>query len=268
MVVFTDVKEKDLNILYKNGFSKEEAKTIYELVRLRNQDVTLILYNSGKLLLQGKKEPIEKITKKIEILGVGKLVKAEKFRKETGWIIGSDETLKGDTFGGLVVAAVKADDKVREELLKLGVADSKSLSDKEILTLAEKIRVIAPCEIKSILPEDYNHNGNVTQMLNKLHQDAANYLKPGKHVVDKYPGCDVGEIQEEKAESKYIEVAAASILARSAGLKQLDYLTIKAGFTVPKGSTHVKLALIELKERRLDFNKFVKVSFRNVKEFL
>ena len=43
MVVFTDVKEKDLNILYKNGFSKEEAKTIYELVRLRNQDVTLIL---------------------------------------------------------------------------------------------------------------------------------------------------------------------------------------------------------------------------------
>ena len=268
MVVFTYVNEKDLETLYKNGFSKEEPKTIYESVRLRNKDVTLILYTSGKLLLQGKKEAVEKIAKKIETLGVGKLVKAETFRKESGWIIGSDETLKGDTFGGLVVVAVKADDNVREELLKLGVADSKVLEDKEILRLAEKIRMIAPCEVKSVLPEDYNKDGFVTKMLNKMHKDVANYLKPGKHVVDKYPGCNVGEIQEEKAESKFIEVAAASILARSAGLKQLDYLSKKAGFKVPKGSTHVELALMELKERRLNFNEFVKVSFRNVEEFL
>ena len=87
-------------------------------------------------------------------------------------------------------------------------------------------------------------------------------------MVDKYPGCAVGDVAEEKAESKYVEVAAASVLARAAALKQLDYLSLQAGFTLPKGSTHVKLALHELQERKLEFRKFVKVHFANVKEFL
>ena len=75
-------------------------------------------------------------------------------------------------------------------------------------------------------------------------------------------------MQVEKAESKYVEVAAASILARAAALQQLDYLSAQAGFRLPKGSTHVKLALFELKERGLDFRKFTKVDFANVKSFL
>ena len=72
----------------------------------------------------------------------------------------------------------------------------------------------------------------------------------------------------EKAESKYVEVAAASVLARATGLKQLNYLSTLVGFTVPKGSTHVKEALQELKEKSLKFEKFVKTSFGNVEEFL
>ena len=265
MTVFTAVKKSKLKGL---GFTEEKVKTIHEELRLKDKDVTLILYNSGKLLLQGKKSSLEKTVQKLHKAGVGRLSEPEYFRKETGWIIGSDETLKGDTFGGLVVAAVKADARLRKELIELGVADSKSLQDKEILVIAEKIKKIVPCEIKSLLPEEYNKNGSVTEMLNKLHLESARYLNPGKHVVDKYPGCNVGEIQEEKAESKYVEVAAASILARAAGLKQLDYLSIEAGFKVPKGSTHVKWALKELKDKGLPMKKFVKVGFRNVKEFL
>ena len=105
-------------------------------------------------------------------------------------------------------------------------------------------------------------------MLNKLHKVCADYLQPGKHVVDKYPGCDIGDVQEEKAESKYLEVAAASVLARATALKQLSFLSVQAGFPVPKGSSHVKLALQEMKDRGLDFKKFVKIDFGNVKEFL
>ena len=30
-------------------------------------------------------------------------------------------------------------------------------------------------------------------------------LFPGRHVVDKFPGCIVGDIQAEKAESKYVD---------------------------------------------------------------
>jgi ribonuclease HIII len=87
-------------------------------------------------------------------------------------------------------------------------------------------------------------------------------------VVDKFPGCQVGEVQEEKAESKYLEVAAASILARDAALRQLNALSAQAGFHLPKGSTHVQLALVELKHRKLNFTQFVKINFWNVKDFL
>jgi len=240
MVVFLNVSPEAVSKLTKIGFKKEPIKTIYEQTRLKHGGVTAILYTSGKLLL----------------------------KKETGWIIGSDESLKGDTFGGVVVGAVKADLKGRQELAKIGVTDSKLLSDKEILPMADKIRQVVSCEVRSILPEEYNVSGGITGILNHLHSECARYLAPGKHIVDKYPGCTIGDIREEKAESKYLEVAAASILARAAALKQLDYLSTQAGFALPKGSTHVAHALHELKERGLPFHKFVKMDFRNVSEFL
>jgi len=268
MVVFEGVKREDVEKLIPMGFCKLEPKTIYEDFRCSKVGVMLILYTSGKLFLQGKIENVEEVAKIIRKFGLGQEIKPEKFRKESGWMIGSDESLKGDTFGGLVVAAVKADDQMRERLLGLGVADSKKLSDAEVNIMADEIKKIVPCEIKSILPEEYNHSGKVTILLNKLHKECANYLNPGKHVVDKYPGCNVGDIQETKAESKYLEVAAASVLARAAALQQLSYLSKQVGFNLPKGSTHVKEALQELKDRKLDFRKFVKVSFNNVKEFL
>ena len=270
MVVFANVKKEDAEKFKKLGFTPLAPKTIYEVIRYEKNGVTAILYESEKLLLQGKAEAVDKITDLLSQRGIGTFdeKKEIKFRKETGWMIGSDESLKGDTFGGIVVAAVKADKGLREKLQELGVADSKKLSDKEIMTMADKIRKIVPCEIKSILPEEYNKSGKVTEMLNKFHQDCADYLRPGKHVVDKYPGCNVGEVREVKAESKYLEVAAASVLAREAALKQLNFLSMQAGFAVPKGSSHVKLALQELKDRGLDFKKFVKVDFKNVREFL
>ena len=263
MTVFQNVTKQDLTKL--KGFTQIEPKSIYESVRLTNGSVTAILFTSGKLLFQGKESEVENAVKKFK----GEKVEPEHFRRETGWIIGSDETLKGDTFGGMVVAAVKADDKIRTKLAELGVADSKKLSDVEIVPLAQRIKMIAPCHVKSILPEHYNqHKGTVTKLLDQMHKECGRYLLPGKHVVDKYPGCKVGDIIVEKAESKYIEVAAASILARAAALDQFDYLSAQAAFEVPKGSTHVTDALEKLREKKLPFRKFVKLHFRNVEEFL
>ncbi len=267
MVVFESVQKEDLLPLLKKGYKKEPTSTVYEELRLKKDDTILVLYTSGKLLIQGKKM-IKEVEKDLSSLHIGKKVKAEVFRKEEGLIIGSDECLKGDTFGGLVVAAVKADDPIRKKLLSLGVADSKTLSDREILPLAEKIREIAPCEVRTLLPIEYNYAGRITPLLNKLHALCAHDLLPGVHVVDKYPGCAVGDIMEEKAESKYIEVAAASIIARAAALKQFEFLSKLAGFDLPKGSTHVRMALQRLREKRIPLREFVKVDFGNVEEFL
>src|SRR3989338_141916 len=144
MAVFEDVKKEDVEKLVRNDsqhkFVQEKIKTGYEEIRLRTGKVNLILYTSGKLLLQGKPEAVEKVARLLLKLGIGRKVEPEHFRKEAGWIIGSDESLKGDTFGGIVVAAVKADQRIRGQLLELGVADSKTLGDKEIFNLAEKIK--------------------------------------------------------------------------------------------------------------------------------
>ena len=269
MPVFTHVTPAGLEPLAQHGFYPVPAKAPYERARLQSKAVTLVLFASNKLLVQGTPANAEETAALLRKLGIGKEDKHPAFREEHGMVIGSDEALKGDTFGGIVVAAVKADDGQRRQLLELGVADSKSLGDEEVLLLAPRIEKMADYEIKNLYPEDYNgHDGNVTALLNRLHKECYYYLKPGKHIVDKYPGCTVGDVAETKAESKYAEVAAASILARATALKQLEELGAEAGFRLPKGSTHVEEALQELKRRRLKPERFVKLNFRNVQKAL
>jgi ribonuclease HIII len=72
--------------------------------------------------------------------------------------IGTDESGKGDYFGPLVIAGVLMDSATEAALKKLGVKDSKSLTDKRCKELAAKIRHILPGKYEEveILPERYN----------------------------------------------------------------------------------------------------------------
>jgi ribonuclease HIII len=267
MPTFTKVKKEDLKHLDKHGFYKVEPKTKYEQVRLKSKNATMVLFTTNKLLIQGKPENIEPVLKFLREKKIGKEVKPITFKQQDGTYIGSDEALKGDSFGGIVVAGVKANNKQRQQLLELGVGDSKNFTDEDIRALAPEIEKMTNCIIENIYPDEYNSfEGNVTKMLDKLHKACYDGLKPGKHVVDKYPGCKVGDIIETKAESKYVEVAAASILARAHALKQLDDISKRAGFTVPKGSTHVEDALKKIKKK--DAQNLVKLHFNNVRKVL
>jgi len=109
---------------------------------------------------------------------------------------------------------------------------------------------------------------NVTQIMDLLHKKCYTKLaRTAVHIVDKYPGCSVGNIMETKAESKYYEVAAASIIARYFGLMQIRTLEMKAGFFIPFGSSNVESALLEIRKKSLDPSKLVKMKFRNVIRF-
>lgn len=267
MVVFLNIKKDDMKILIEHGLGLDKTKTKYEVQRLKGK-VVAILFTSGKLLIQGKDELVENYRKLLLAKGFNEQKKESiSFVKQEGIYIGSDETLKGDTFGGLVVVGVKADDVVRENLRILGVADSKKIKDSIVPDLAKEIKRIAKVAIKNVYPEDYNKYSQ-TELLNKLHKTVAKELGVGTHVVDKYPGCNVGDIRVTKAESKYIEVASASIVARDEGLKQLRDLTKNLGIEVPKGSTHVKDELEFLKKSGKDPKKFVKLHFKNVQNEL
>jgi len=179
-------------------------------------------------------------------------------------IIGCDESLKGDTFGGLVVAAVKCNDRQRGFLASLRVRDCKKITDGRVKELAVEIKKVAKYSIQSVLPQEYNKH-KLTDLMNKLFKKAISDLRPADEIiVDKFPGCKVGDVCEAKADSKYTEVAAASILARDAALKQIEKLSDKFGHKIPLGSTHVKSALEILKKSRKSPKKFVKLHFKNV----
>lgn len=269
MVVLYCSHPEDLyNVLKNEGFIALDTKTVYEAARFKKlkPKLHLILYKTGTVQLTG--DDTDRIVHKLESSGVAKAKQQIHFRKELGTVIGSDESLKGDTFGGMIVAAVKGNDLIRRKLLEIGVADSKLLKDTNIIGLAKEIRAVAECSVITLTPQEYNQYGSVTKLLNKLHHDTATNLGGGTHVVDQYPGCLVGDIRETKAELKYVEVAAASVLARAAALEQMNNLSRKAGFRVPKGSTHVKWALQELVERGHKLDGYVKLHFRNVQDFL
>jgi len=261
MNTFLNVTGEDLKFLLKEGYGTSAVKSEYEAIRYTGPG-TVILYKSGKAVVSGKDDVVRAISEKLIALGC-EMVDKITFVPQSGIMIGSDESLKGDTFGGLVVAGVKSNDEGRNALRLIGVEDSKKLNDIDIALMAEQIKKKVQYNVQSVNPSEYNMH-TLTALMNQMHKTVATELGRGVHVVDKYPGCTVGDIKETKAESKYIEVAAASILARDGALKQLAQLSKDAGFNLPKGSTHVAEALQKLKDSGKDPIKFVKMHFRNV----
>tara|TARA_Y100000034_G_C6892429_1_gene410818 strand:- start:815 stop:1639 length:825 start_codon:yes stop_codon:yes gene_type:complete len=267
MPTFKKVNKKDLEILQNFGYYFDDVKTQYEITRMKGE-CTLILFNSNKLLIQGKDNKVKELVTLLKNEKVGEYVEPINFVKEEGVVIGTDEAMKGDTFGGLIVAGVKADDKTRENLLLIGVGDSKKIKDEDIQGMAKRIKEIVCHHIISLSANQYNilieELGNVTKLLNRMHQQCIDKLDfHDLAVVDKYPGCNVGKAMT-KAESKYIEVAAASILARDETLKQFRKMSKELKFTVPKGSTTVKEEVMKIPKDKL--KKYVKLHFKNVQQ--
>lgn len=265
--VLEDVKALDK--LLKHGFRDAALKSGYEKRRLAGSCV-VVLYSSGKLVIQGNDDAVSKVDRMI-------FGKKERFDDSSLVRIGGDECLKGDTFGGLVVSCIKADAKVRRQLSSLGVTDSKRISDARIRLMGGQVlRALGKENVSfvEVYPDEYNRMyfrcGSVTRMLNAMYMRAIGELGDfDECVVDRYPGLRIGNCSSvEKGESKYIEIAAASVVARYRGLMQLDCISKRAGFEIPKGSTHVMWALERLKREKRNLGEFAKMHFKNVSRFL
>ena len=269
---------KELDRLYDLGFTDAPLKSEHEARRMtgRAARCNVVLYSSGKLVIHGKDDAVAHVER--TVFGNNDAKDKKKCFDDSDTVrLGGDECLKGDTFGGLVVCCVKADKTMRRQLLSLEVADSKKIADGKIRKMALDILRVLGNEnvwVIELHPAEYNRmysqTGSVTRMLNMMYEAAASKLgRYSECVIDQYPGCMVNGCKSvEKGESKYIEVAAASVVARYRGLLQMEELSKKAGFEVPLGSTHVAWALLRLKKEKRDFRDFVKTHFRNVAEFL
>ena len=176
--------------------------------------------------------------------------------------IGCDEVGTGDYFGPIVVCSAFVRNDQIPELKKLGVKDSKLLLDDAIINIALKLRDIITYSILVLPPSKFNdlhksnndnlnfikaclHNKSINSILKKLENvkyDAIlideftpkdkylEYLKKVPDVVDSV-------ILVPKGEKVHISVAAASILARAAFLKEMKELSKTVKVDLLKGAS-------------------------------
>ena len=171
-------------------------------------------------------------------------------------VIGIDESGKGDYFGPLVAAGVHVRAKEVGSLLKLGVRDSKKVSDAKALELDRRIRRTCVHEVVAIGPERYNSLyekiKNLNRMLawaharvleNLLDRVSCEYAMADKFGDERFiqnalmkKGRKIRLEQRVRAEEEEIAVAAASIVARAEFLRRLESLSGEFRVTLPKGA--------------------------------
>lgn len=227
----------------------------YTIFSAQKKGVSCTLYTSGKLTVQGKdKDDFIAFYLEPEILKTLAYTHPEITVDMTARI-GSDEAGKGDVFGPLCIASVYADQKGIEMLLKMGVCDSKRLTDTTVLDKAKQIRHAFQHAIVRLPPIKYNelyhsfHNLNyllawghgvaVSELIEKTqctHVLIDQFARqPLVAMALKKKHIEAQVTQRPRAEEDPV-VAAASILARAAFLEGLRKLSEEFSFDLPKGA--------------------------------
>jgi len=242
------------------GLGFEFSDLAYGHFGARQGKCSVSYYKSGKVVIQGKDArqfiefTFEPVILQEARLGYEKELNPEMYAPH----FGIDESGKGDFFGPLVIAGAYVDEKLAEQLLELGVKDSKKISsDAKALELADKIKRVLSFrqEVLLIGPKRYNELylkfGNLNRLLawghakviELMHQRVPNCPRA---LSDQFahPSLIQRELktkkieilleQRTKAESD-IAVAAASILARAGFLRKLGDLGTPYGLKLLKG---------------------------------
>ena len=132
------------------------SKNPYIRYFLRLPQATASIYTSGKVLLQG-----EGAEKYASFFGYQVV---EENRGQNLPLIGTDEVGNGSYFGGLAVVASFVTPDQHDFLRKLGVGDSKTLTDQKIRQIApilkEKIQhqalLLSPSKYNEVIGDRYN----------------------------------------------------------------------------------------------------------------
>jgi len=165
------------NILNDSGYIVEsiyEKAYNYECAISSGENKFKLLVYFGKkgikTVLQGNRNLPEFSRVNELVLGEIDMFVKETIKEEPDAYIGTDETGKGDIFGPLVVAGVFVNEKTKVRLRKLGVKDSKELTDSTIWEMAKKIAAVEGLQFKviSVEPESYNQLYDKYKNINKL----------------------------------------------------------------------------------------------------
>lgn len=211
---------------------------------------------------------------------------------DNSYQIGTDEVGVGDFFGPLVVAATYVTPENLNLIEKLGIKDSKKLTDTKILEIGpivEKyfLHEVCLCSPKKLV--DLKNNGwNMHKIMANLHNTAQNNLlskikvNPStkiyidefsnenlyfKYLVTNKPNLPIHF--ETKGESLYSSVACSSVLARYHFLKIWEKMNEYFKTEIPKGAGEEVDKTVQKLLRKYslkDLKPYMKTFFRNYKD--
>jgi ribonuclease HIII len=225
------------NYILKTGLKRAPTTTEYELLRIEDGEVKIVVYKSGKLVFNDNPKSkliIEAILEK---------------EKVYDYVLGTDEVGKGEWYGPLVVACVALTPSELARFREMGVRDSKSIRTPILMQLAQQILktklkwkplIIPPYTFNQKFAEFKRENKTLNELLAWAHSaaikdmlDLVTYTK-AKIVIDKFDvektyrrlyGIDESRLTILQT-SKETEVAVnvASILAKYTFEREVDKL--------------------------------------------
>lgn len=255
-----DETKKKMIEYYKDKM--RDKKIPYVVFQAEEEDTVITMYESGKVMFQGKSADVDASMWEITLASENK--DQEKIKKEEEKYyycssVGSDEVGTGDYFGPIVVTASYVKKEDIDFIKGLGVLDSKKMDDQKILKvapqIAKKIKYRSVILSNSEYNEKYNRNTNMNKIKAIMHNKVLYQLiqeeKPAYDyiIVDEFARearyyeylSDVSNIQRNitfmtKAEDKNLAVACSSVISRYIFLKEFDKLSDNLSVPLPKGA--------------------------------
>lgn len=247
------------------NFQVEQKVKQYAFWELKHKEFSATFYNSGKFVVQGKNISLllEKLVEEFNFInceiktGSQGKIDSPLLTFELPYI-GTDESGKGDFFGPLVIAGVMVTEENKPIFEALGIKDSKTLKDADMIKMAQQIQKNSVHSVIAISNAKYNELYAKFKNLNKLL--AWGHARVIENILEKHPcdyalsdkfgdeslilsalmkhGQSIKLEQRVRAESD-IAVAAASVLARATFVQKMKSLENFYGCKIPKGCNNI-----------------------------
>ena len=240
-----EIKQKMIEY-YKD---KKRDKVIpYVIFQAQEEDTVITMYESGKVMFQGTSADVDAAMWGVALENSKEKQKENKksFTKYYNCSsVGSDEVGTGDYFGPIVVTATYVKKEDIERLEKLGVGDSKKLTDEKIKKITPELVKIVKYRSVILTNKEYNEKYTKEINMNKikaiLHNKVLYQLMMEEKPIIDYIIVDefarekryyeyldgISNIQKNitfmtKAEDKNLAVASASVISRYIFLNEFD----------------------------------------------
>lgn len=291
------VSEKTREKMIEYYKDKKRNKEIpYVVFQAEDMDTVITMYTSGKIMFQGVSADVD-AAMWLEMDGQSLTPTPTKEEEKKYYYcnsVGSDEVGTGDYFGPIVVTASYVRKEDIEFLEKLGIKDSKKVSDETILKIAPQI--VKRIKYKSIIlsNKEYNEKHGKDNNMNKIKSIMHNKVLYSLIEEEKptYDYIIIDEFAKEnryyeyikessniqrgitfmtKAEDKNLAVATSSIISRYIFLKEFDKLCDSIHIPLPKGAgpdvDKIGEEVVE-KYGPDKLNEIAKLNFRNTERIL